>query len=176
MPSPYTPLYLNYYDFKVVEGSYSVFVVTSPRGILFYRTNDRTCTFDASYFLERCFSDHLCVSQIRSIAMSFLKKPSADSQGNRSLPSFSDDVMKRNYPALYEYLTSTTYPDGSKRETSTILVFVDDGQLKVCLNDRETSLMLWSSGESFEESLLVMDELLRSDNPPWRESKSKKKR
>lgn len=77
-------------------------------------------------------------------------------------------------PGLLEFLTITNYPDGSVRQRSTIGVFVEDGLVKVCLNDRDTSRTLWRSGQSLEDCLLSLEVALQEPGTDWRQSSTGK--
>lgn len=74
-------------------------------------------------------------------------------------------------PAVWDYLTLSTYDDGSDRVLSTIMVLVEHGQVKACLNDRENNRSLWVAGESLEGVLESLEALLDDDRAVWREYK-----
>lgn len=75
-------------------------------------------------------------------------------------------------PDLAEFLFCPVWPeDGSKRETGTVMIFVDDGRLKAVLTDRAQSLVAFLS---VDQPLLLLDELnaqLGSDRLDWRVKK-----
>jgi hypothetical protein len=76
-------------------------------------------------------------------------------------------------PVLWEYLTADQYDDGSRRTPSSLLVFVESGVVKVCLNDREVDRTLWASGGSLEDALAALDLKAGDGSADWR-SKDKK--
>lgn len=76
-------------------------------------------------------------------------------------------------PAVLEYLTLAKFEDGSPRELSNLLFFVEDGRIKGCLNDRANECSLWRSGEDLLDVLKAMDEALQSGTADWRASKGK---
>jgi len=78
-------------------------------------------------------------------------------------------------PSLLEYLTSVLFEDGSERETSTLLVFTEDGRWKVALNDRQEGRSLWVSGSSFFGALLALEEQLCTGEGDWRVNRARKK-
>lgn len=86
--------------------------------------------------------------------------------------------MQADYPALAEYLVLEVFPDGTSRERSTLVVFVEDGLIKVCLSDRHYDRTLWASCETFEDCFASLDAALRGPGADWRRSswKAKKKK
>lgn len=106
----------------------------------------------------------------RSICMgSFLKSPVV----NRPDAPASDIEMAQQFPALLEYMTSLTLPDGSPRRTSTLLVFCEDGCWKACLTDRgltdrDPSASLWRASDTFMGVLSQLDDALRVGVQDWR--------
>jgi len=75
-------------------------------------------------------------------------------------------------PGVLEFLTADTYPDGQIRKRSTLMVFVEDGTLKACLNDRDAERTLWRSGQSLEDVLLAIEVALVEPGTDWRRSSS----
>ena len=82
----------------------------------------------------------------------------------------SDAAFRARYPALYEWLSLDQYDDGQPRETATLLVFLDDGAFKVCLNDRDQGRSLWATGGSFDASLQALEAFLATGEGDWRSS------
>lgn len=85
----------------------------------------------------------------------------------------ADGRDKGVWPELLAHLCDTTYLDGSKRQTCTLFVFVDDGVFKAALNDRDEDLTLWANGTSLTDLLNELEGLLGCDVPPWK-AKSQK--
>ena len=80
-----------------------------------------------------------------------------------------DGAWLKNYTMLSEMLTCEKYDDGSKRKTSTITAFVDQGAFKVCLNDRDMEQSLYRSGRSFGEALDALElALIEGKDDDWR--------
>lgn len=75
------------------------------------------------------------------------------------------------YPQVLEYLASAVYPDGSPRQTSS-LVIVSDGQAwRVCLSDKDNSRVMWKTGGTLVEALEAVELALMADDPSdWRRS------
>jgi len=107
----------------------------------------------------------------QGVVMAFVKKVAAADQKTAGVPSPEGDKWVRAYPALWEYLTLTEYEDKTTRVTSTLLVFIEEGVVKACLNDRDASRTLWVSGPSVPDTLKALDALLRAGEGEWRSSK-----
>lgn len=86
-----------------------------------------------------------------------------------------DDKFGSKFPALLDHLVSTLWPDGSGRETSTILVFCEGGGWKACLHDRDAGMQCFVSGESFEALIKAADAACRPGKGDWRVKQPKKR-
>lgn len=91
-------------------------------------------------------------------------------------PAARDVAMEADNPLLFEYLTSTTFGDGSERETSTLLLFASGGVWKGCLNDRAEGQALWVSGASVGDVLEALERALDTTSPDWRRTQTKSKK
>lgn len=102
--------------------------------------------------------------------MGVLKKrePSATTSGNGG-PAATDGFATE-YPGLWEMLTSSRYPDGSHRATSTLSLFVDEGLVKACLNDRDQSQNTFVSGHTITDCMRALESGLQADTLQWRVS------
>jgi len=109
--------------------------------------------------------------EVRERAMSFLKRAAAG-EGQKDAKRTTDDLKwAAAHPALSEYLTLDKYPDGGQRQTSTLLVFYEAPEWKGCLRDRDTARTLWCSSGSLPELFEAIDEMLQSDDAPWRKDR-----
>lgn len=100
----------------------------------------------------------------------FVSRPGEkDGMAIRS-PSKGCVEFAKDYPALHEYLTAETYDDGSPRQTSTMLFFVEDGGFKLCFCDRDLDRTVWAHDDSIEECLLSLEAVLSSGTAVWRKS------
>ncbi len=77
-------------------------------------------------------------------------------------------------PVLWEYLSSEQWEDGSARLTSTLLVFVEEGRVKVCLNDRAAQRKGWVTGVTPEAAFTALEASLAAGNIEWRMDKQPK--
>lgn len=106
--------------------------------------------------------------------MSFLKKHQASGESSKHA-SPEDVAFLKRFPALHEYLTATSYPDGSARQTASLSVFSEDGLWKACLNERDTGMVLFVAESHYDDLLTALELLLQEERPPWRPSKHKGK-
>lgn len=79
------------------------------------------------------------------------------------------------YPALSEYLTTPVWEDGKARITATLLLFVEDGMVKICVNDRANERSLWRAGETVEDALRAIETGLAGGTTGWRRNVPRKK-
>lgn len=100
----------------------------------------------------------------------FLRKREVAGVQKPGLPA-SCSVMAETMPALWQHLSCAAYPDGSKRERSTLSVFVGDYGLQACLNDRDNGLVAFVSGDSLVGLLEALEAALASDTVDWRVSR-----
>lgn len=77
-------------------------------------------------------------------------------------------------PGLREMLVASRYPDGAPRLTSTLLLFIEDSVVKVCLNDRDQSQTAWASGACVADCLEALEAGLQGDTLQWRVGGQKK--
>lgn len=98
-----------------------------------------------------------------------------ESQGPGGSPApvpVLDAGFVSHWPALFEYLTLLSWDDGSAREPATLLVFVDEGRWKACLNDKANARVGWRSADSFAGLLDVVEAGLAGGSMDWRRAKA----
>jgi hypothetical protein len=79
----------------------------------------------------------------------------------------SDKDLEMNFPAIWEFL-SLSSDGGKRRETSTLLVFVQDGQVLVCLNDRQEGRSTFQGAPTLREAMVALEERLSLGGVEWR--------
>lgn len=111
------------------------------------------------------------------IFMNFFKKPPT---GGVPVGSSGEDRtpkdLKERAPTLGHFLCDGAWPDGSIRQTSSLVVFVQDGMFKACLGDKDSNTSLWASSRSFDELLESLECRLTDEQPDWRRSRPKGKK
>lgn len=105
-----------------------------------------------------------------AIVASFLRKATEDAEMVRLDSDARDLAFRARYPALSEWLSAQQYPDGAARETSTLLVFIEGGTYKGCVNDRDNARGLWAACGSFEGLLETLEGHLQAGTGEWRQS------
>jgi hypothetical protein len=79
-----------------------------------------------------------------------------------------DNQILGGLKCLLEHLTETQYSDGSERQTSTLLLFVEDGLWKARLADRAAGEQLWLSGATLGQLMDTLEDALTTGNADWR--------
>lgn len=82
--------------------------------------------------------------------------------------AFNDANFKATYPTLSDYLTSTHYEDRSPRTTSTLLIFCENGVLRMCVNDRDNNRSVFFTSETVEGVLLSAENALATRTADWK--------
>jgi len=105
------------------------------------------------------------------VCVSFLRKSVPQTEGGpRGVAP--PDSWRKALPAMCEYLFCETYPDGSRRQKSTLTVMAGDARgCKVVLNDREEGRSLWATGDDFEACLEALEVMLQAPDTPWKADK-----
>jgi len=106
-------------------------------------------------------------------AMGMLKKPLVRETGGLSTVQ-PQGAFAKSYPAAFAFLAETTWEDGSPREPGSILLVCGDGLVKVWAHDKNgMGSSLWVSGETFEDVLASLDDLLCKGAGDWRVDRPK---
>lgn len=100
-----------------------------------------------------------------------MKKPSIGMNGANVKP-LRASAFSQSHPHIWDYITSPTYSDtGEPRQTSTLLLFNDNGALKICFSDKDNQRSVFITGETIEELLANLEVALESDTAEWRTSR-----
>jgi hypothetical protein len=97
-----------------------------------------------------------------------MKKPSKSNAVGNSANRSADVEFRTQYPHVTEYLENTTYDDGSPRQPSALSLFVEDGNCKVALNDKDCQQSLYVTAQTFTECLCLLEECLATNRVVWR--------
>lgn len=151
-----------------------------PMVVRFYRTDRGVAVQLTGLFsgIARAghFWDWYSLGDMRGLLLEdyllgFYRQPTTDNSTTPPTSAGEDRGLAAECPALHEYMTLTTLPDGQQRRPSTLLLFFEDGAVKACLSERDAGMSLWGTGDSVADVLAVLDALLRSEKPPWRKNK-----
>ena len=73
------------------------------------------------------------------------------------------------YTNIWEHLSCTRYPDGTARQTSTIIIVAGDAGWRGCLSDKDNGRVMWKTGDTLESLLNAIETALNEDDPrDWR--------
>lgn len=98
-----------------------------------------------------------------------LKKPQSDAAAGADASGLaSDPQWAETYPLLWSYLTQVAWEDGSSRETSSLLVFFQDGLFKVMLKDKALGRCLWAATRQPSCVWELLETLLQDPATEWR--------
>jgi hypothetical protein len=86
-----------------------------------------------------------------------------------------DEFVEGLFPAISEYLTRRVV-EGKVIETATLLLFAEEGQWKVCLNDRDGGVVLFRGGLTVSDALGGLEKALVEGTADWRERKAQGRR
>lgn len=126
----------------------------------------------ATYWHPRTVSLAYILDNMEGLTMKFLKKVAEAKARTKGAASQWDKAFATEHPALWEYLTVEQWEDGTERQTATLSCFADGGSWKICLNDRESSQVLFGTGSSLEVCLGTLEQLLQAPGgAPWRASR-----
>src|SRR5579859_910159 len=84
-------------------------------------------------------------------------------QTERALPEvagpsrMTDEKFRAHYPALSEWLEEDLWPDGTPRETMTVLFFCDRGRFKAMVRDRDGKRVAFTTADEFDELLEALE-------------------
>jgi len=106
-----------------------------------------------------------------------LHKPSGNgSIGGTFQHSLLTGTWLQPFPTLWEFLTLSVWPDGSRRELGTILLFVDGASLKACLKDKNGPRTCFLTAPDPDTLLLSVEEGLAQNTLDWRPDKPQQSR
>lgn len=106
----------------------------------------------------------------------FLQEPGKSNAGRLVFGSVEMCELSARFPAIWEYLTEVAWESGAARLTSTLMVFSEDGMVKLCFHDRSCARTAWVSHRSLTGALASLDEQLASGHLEWRRDRVEKKR
>ena len=101
--------------------------------------------------------------------MSALKRrESSSSQApvSGSFAGTADELVR--WPAILEFVSAERWPDGAMRTPGSLVVFVEQGRLKVCVNDKSQGLVAFVTAESLVGLLDAAEAILVSETGDWR--------
>lgn len=79
-----------------------------------------------------------------------------------------DPAFLKNYPTLAQGMSDTWWEDGKPRELWTLTVRFDTNSVNLCVNDRGANMGLYTTGESLDDALALLEECLSQGTASWR--------
>jgi len=77
----------------------------------------------------------------------------------------------KSFPELWDFLTTTSYPDGAKRKTGKLSLSCESGLLGLLLTDAQTGQYAFLNGRSLDDLLAEAELRLGDGSMSWRASK-----
>lgn len=113
--------------------------------------------------------------QVRALvegeAMSMLRKrEDRKVLGEERSPLLDHEASKR-WPAIWEHLTAGEYPDGTKRERSSLTVFYQDHSIRGMIRDKDQKLCLWATSTSLFGLLDAIEAGCNDPDAEWRDDR-----
>lgn len=88
-----------------------------------------------------------------------------DAAGGQGMP---DATFMKDYPSIAAYLSDPVWDDGTPRELSTLSISVDDGQIRLALNDKDGRQSAYTNALSVKDAFKALEQALAKDLITWR--------
>jgi hypothetical protein len=98
----------------------------------------------------------------------FIEKSRPQKQGVSRFVPASDPWLKKDMPAVHEYMTVGELEGGETRQLSSLTIFCEGGLWKACLSEKDAEMNLFASGASLEACLANLEERLTAPHVDWR--------
>jgi len=108
---------------------------------------------------------------VEVFVMGLLSKADRPSPQAVSAAVLDEAEWAQRWPLLLAYMTQDRWEDGTARATSSLLLFKQDGIIKVMLRDKDTGLCLWAAGNGLFASLNAVEGLLCDPKADWRQDR-----
>ena len=105
-----------------------------------------------------------------------MKKPDMATTKATSAGGACPCPLLAKFASICEYLTTTSWEDGSVRMPSKLSLCVEDGFILIALNDVDLKQSAYTSSTSLQEGLKLLDAALKGSQVTWRPWKSGKGR
>lgn len=104
-----------------------------------------------------------------------MKRPSEAQAARAAAGCLADEAFAKKYPSLTEYLTTTAWEDGAKREPSTLSLKSEAGVWNLGVNDKALERTLWTTAPTLADALRLAEKALAEGVDAWRPWKGKKR-
>lgn len=104
---------------------------------------------------------------------SIMKRPSSQVAPKKGSWSCPDAPFFEKFPTLASGMCDAWWDDGKPREVWSLTVRFEAEAVHLCVNDKEASMGLYTTGESLEGALELLESCLANGSASWRRWKKK---
>jgi hypothetical protein len=97
-----------------------------------------------------------------------MKRPSQVPGSKKGEWKCPDPSFLKDYPTLAAGLCDVWWDDGKPRVPYTLTLRMDEGGVHCCLNDKEASMGLYTTGGTIEDVFELVEACLRTGSASWR--------
>jgi len=97
-----------------------------------------------------------------------VKKPTPGERSGPAEEPFADKDFEKCYPNLTAHLRDARYEDRTSRVTSTILIFCENGVLRMCVNDRDNNRSVFFTAATVEEAFMKAEDAIATNTAEWK--------
>jgi len=97
-----------------------------------------------------------------------VKKPDVRMNGSPLDKPWGIDDWKVEHPSLTDMLQCARWDDQTARQTSTLLLFVEDGVLKCCLNDRHYQRSAFFTASTLADLIVKVELAITTGTVEWK--------
>jgi hypothetical protein len=96
-----------------------------------------------------------------------LRKPEPATLYGPAPTAWEDPDFAERFPHIHEWMSKSTYEDGSPRATATLTMVCSEGAFKLFFNDRDNDRSSCVNSSTFDEALTLLEAGLRGDTLIW---------
>ncbi len=104
-----------------------------------------------------------------------MRKPEVEPPTSAAGSACPDAKFATSHPTITSYLTDTQYDDGSPRQPGSLSVRIEEGEVRLALNDVDNGRSMYTAASSLSEALKLMEGHLKATGGTWRAWKGKGK-
>ncbi len=101
------------------------------------------------------------------------RNAAANGSPSKVLSEKSGGSWEKEYPSVVEFLTRSSWEDGSGRLTGTIMIMVESGLWKSWVHDRDASIGAFVSSGTLPGLLKALDKGVETGQLDWRPDRPK---
>lgn len=93
----------------------------------------------------------------------------SQAQDGGSFVATADDAAR--WPSIVEFVSVAEWPDGERRIPGSLVLFVEDGRVKACLNDKDQGAVCFVAARGLMEVMDAAETILCNGTGDWRTSR-----